>query len=244
MHVIETQDLRKTYQNGELSVEAVRGVDLAVEPGTCVAIMGPSGSGKSTLLYMLGGLETPTTGRVLLEGNDLAALSDDQRTLLRRHRIGFIFQTFNLIPTLNARENVALPLRLDNADPAWSRQRAGEMLELVGMSHRGDHYPGTLSGGEQQRVAIARALAIGPALLLADEPTGNLDSTNGHQITGVLRRLVDEHHYTVVIVTHDAEVAGAADRIVHLRDGLIERDNGQKPRVAQPSVSMMEDTGR
>jgi putative ABC transport system ATP-binding protein len=244
MHVIETQDLRKTYQNGELSVEAVRGVDLVVDPGTFVAIMGPSGSGKSTLLYMLGGLEVPTAGRVVLEGNDLASLSDDDRTLLRRRRIGFIFQTFNLIPTLSARENVALPLRLDNADPGWTRQRAEEMLEVVGMLHRADHYPGTLSGGEQQRVAIARALAIGPALLLADEPTGNLDSANGRQITGVLRRLVDEHHYTTVIVTHDAEVAGAADRIVHLHDGVIERDNGQKPQAQQPAVSLTEDPGR
>jgi putative ABC transport system ATP-binding protein len=229
MVVLETRSLTKTYGDGELRVEALRGVDLTIEQGEFLAIMGPSGSGKSTLLHLLGGVDAPSSGQVLLEGVDLASLSDDQRTVMRRQRIGFVFQTFNLLPTLSAKRNVSLPLELDALSAEEARQRGEACLELVGMQQRGTHLPGALSGGEQQRVAIARALVIKPALLLADEPTGNLDSSNGGQVTALLRKLVDQHGQTIVMVTHDRGVAAHADRLVHLRDGLIESDQEQTP---------------
>ncbi len=221
MPLIEASGLQKTYHTGDVDVEVLRGVDLSVERGEFLAIMGPSGSGKSTLLHLLGGIDVPSSGRVLLEGEDLATLGDDGRTLLRRRRLGFIFQTFNLLPTLTAEENVALPLELDGVPSPEAFQRAEVVLEQVGMSHRRRHAPGKLSGGEQQRVAVARALAIEPLLLLADEPTGNLDSVNGRQVTALLRGLVDQHQQTIVMVTHDAAVAGEADRLVQLCDGLV-----------------------
>ncbi len=235
MAVIETRALRKAYGENESRVEALRGVELRVPWGEFLAIMGPSGSGKSTLLHLLGGVDTPTSGQVLLEGTDLASLSDDKRTILRRQRIGFIFQSFNLLGTLTAEENVGLPLLLDGVPMAEVSRRSGEMLKRVGMYHRRNHVPSKMSGGEQQRVAIARALVIQPVLLLADEPTGNLDSANGEQITALLRALVDEHHYTIVMVTHDQHVAHQADRLVRFRDGVIESDetlNGYEERRA------------
>jgi putative ABC transport system ATP-binding protein len=228
MVVLETRSLTKTYGSGELSVQALRGVDIVVEPGTFVAIMGPSGSGKSTLLHLLGGVDSPTTGQVLLEGTDLASLTDDQRTVIRRQRIGFIFQSFNLLPTLTAQRNVALPLELDGASVEEAKHQADVCLDLVGMLRRGAHLPNALSGGEQQRVAIARSLVIKPALLLADEPTGNLDSANGRQVTALLRKLVDEQRQTIVMVTHDRGVAALADRLICLRDGLVESDQLQE----------------
>jgi putative ABC transport system ATP-binding protein len=229
MVVLEARVLTKTYGGGEFRVEALRGVDLKVEQGEFLAIMGPSGSGKSTLLRLLGGVDGPSSGQVLLEGVDLAGLTDDQRTIIRRKRIGFIFQSFNLLPTLSAEENVALPLELDGVASADAQRRAVAALELVGVAHRRTHLPSTLSGGEQQRTAIARALVIEPALLLADEPTGNLDSANGRQVTALLRRLVDERQHTIVMVTHDRNVAAHADRLICLRDGLVESDNEQTP---------------
>ena len=229
MYVLEARGLKKVYGEAEARVEAIRGVDLQVTAGEMVAIMGPSGSGKSTLLALLGGVEVPTEGHVLLEGVDLASLSDDQRTMLRRRRIGFVFQSFNLLPILTALENVALPLELDGVSSSEARRRAQQMLELVGLKDRHHHVPSHLSGGEQQRVAVARALVIQPALLLADEPTGNLDSVNGQRLTSLLRRLVDEHHQTIVMVTHDPEVASHADRIIHIRDGRIEREERLRP---------------
>ena len=225
MYVLETRSLKKSYgTDGEVRVHALRGVDLQVRKGELLAIMGPSGSGKSTMLHILGGVETPTSGQVLLEGVDLATLTDDQRTIVRRERMGFIFQSFNLLPAFTAEENVALPLELGGLKPSEARQRAADALHLVGMSHRRDHIPSTMSGGEQQRVAIARALVIRPALLLADEPTGNLDSANGRQVTALLRRLATQDDQTIVMVTHDANVAAQADRLVRLRDGLEETD--------------------
>ncbi len=229
MALLQTQNLKKTYGEGELCVDALRGVDLKVDAGEFVAIMGPSGSGKSTLLHLLGGVDRPTSGQVLLEDTDLAAMSDDARTILRRRRIGFIFQSFNLLPTLTAEENVTLPLELGGEAAAKARVRAEVVLELVGMLPRRGHLPGMLSGGEQQRVAIARALAIEPALLLADEPTGNLDSAYGRQVTALLRDLVDRQRQTIVMVTHDHDVAAHADRLVCLHDGLIESDKRQTP---------------
>jgi putative ABC transport system ATP-binding protein len=224
MDVIETQELRKHFGTGDVVVEALRGIDLRIGQAELVAIMGPSGSGKSTLLALLGGVDVPTSGKVLLEGTDLATLSDDERTLMRRRRIGFVFQAFNLLPTLTAQENVSLPLELDGVAGRASQERALKALELVEMSHRRHHIPSKLSGGEQQRVAIARALAIEPALLLADEPTGNLDSRQTELVTKLLRQLVEQHGQTIVTVTHDAEVGAAAQRVVLLRDGVIETD--------------------
>jgi len=235
--ILETRKVRKAFGEGEAQVEALRGVDLRVTSGEMVAIMGRSGSGKSTLLTLLGGVDTPTSGQVLLEGHDLAGMTDTQRTLIRRQRIGFIFQQFNLLPIMTAEENVALPLELDGVPLSEARARARKKLELVGMEGRREHIPGKLSGGEQQRVAIARALVIEPAILLADEPTGNLDSVNGQRVTSLLRGLVDQHGQTIIMVTHDSSVAAQADRIILLADGLVEREEsvragGDSPRSA------------
>jgi len=241
MVVLETRALTKTYGEGELRVEALRGVDLRVGQGELLAIMGPSGSGKSTLLHLLGGVSAPTCGKVFLEKVDLAVLSDDERTIIRRERIGFIFQSFNLLPTLTAAENVSLPLELNGVPTRESRRRALVSLELVGMAHRKTHLPSTLSGGEQQRVAIARALVIEPAVVLADEPTGNLDSVNGCQVTTLLRRLSSERQQTIVMVTHDPNVAAQADRLVSLRDGLVESDEVQMPVGATSTLTIAEE---
>jgi putative ABC transport system ATP-binding protein len=230
MKIVEAIDVTKNYILGEVTVEAVRGIDLMVHKSELLAIIGPSGSGKSTLLSMLGAIETPTSGKILLEGVDFASLGDDKRTLLRRRRIGFIFQAFNLIPTLTSVENVSLPLELDGISEAEARERALDMLSLVDLADRKDHLPSTMSGGEQQRVAVARALVINPALVLADEPTGNLDSVASAQVMGMLRDLVDNQNQTVVMVTHDLEIAALADRVVRMRDGHIVNDeapNGQ-----------------
>lgn len=238
MSVIKAVGVTKSFDTGPAGVDAVRGIDLSIEAGEMVAIVGPSGSGKSTLLTLLGAIDTPTTGRVLLDGVDIATLGDNERTLFRRRRIGFVFQAFNLIPTLTAEENVALPLELDGVPEATAVERARKVLERVGLSHRADHLPSTISGGEQQRVAVARALVTEPALLLADEPTGNLDSANSEQVMRLLRDLVDKHGQTVVIVTHDMLVAGIADRIVHVRDGLIQYEDAQKVSGVARQVSV------
>ncbi|MCE9545445.1 MAG: ABC transporter ATP-binding protein [Planctomycetia bacterium] len=236
MFVIEARGVRKTYGGGEARVDALRGVDIQVRRGEMVAIMGPSGSGKSTLLTLLGGVDVPTGGEILLEGIDMGTLNDDQRTLMRRRRIGFIFQSFNLLPTMTAEENVSLPLELDGVSRADARRRALAAMDLVEITHRQNHIPSTMSGGEQQRVAIARALVIEPALLLADEPTGNLDSVNGHRVTALLRRLVDERQQTIVMVTHDEGVATEANRLIKVRDGLVESDEHQKREIVRRPV--------
>jgi len=222
--VLEAREVRKTFGGDGVEVQALAGISLEVPKRQFLAIMGPSGSGKSTLLYILGGIEAPSSGQVLVEGEDLVTLGDDGRTLIRRREIGFVFQAFNLLPTLSVSENVALPLLLDGIAEAEAQKRSADVLMLVNMTHRRDHLPQQLSGGEQQRVAIARALVIRPSLVLADEPTGNLDSANGEQVVALLRDLVDRHEQTVVMVTHDAAVASRADRIVRLRDGHIEFD--------------------
>jgi len=217
----ETKQVTKSFVTGEVTVQALRGVTCAIVAGELTAIVGPSGCGKSTLLSLLGAIDTPTSGQVLVEGVDVATLGDYERTLLRRRKIGFVFQAYNLLPTLTALENAGLPLELDGISEAEAQQRSREGLEQVGLGGRVDHLPSMLSGGEQQRVAVARALVTKPALLLADEPTGNLDTIGGQQILRLLRDLVSDHGQTVVMVTHDNEIAASADRILRMRDGLI-----------------------
>jgi putative ABC transport system ATP-binding protein len=219
--VVEAIGLTKVFGEAETRVEALRGVDLRVEAGEMVAIIGPSGSGKSTLLQLIGGLELPTHGVIRLGGQDLAHLNDDALTLLRRRRVGFVFQAFNLISVLTAEENVALPMVIDGVGEAVAHERARSALAQVGLESRRDHVPAELSGGEQQRVAVARALVTKPLLLLADEPTGNLDTGSGEQIMRLLRGAAGPDGRTVLLVTHDMGLASTADRRVELRDGRI-----------------------
>jgi putative ABC transport system ATP-binding protein len=233
---VEVRGLWRVFEGGT-RVEALRGVDLAVRRGEFVAVMGPSGSGKSTLLHLIAGLDEPTAGAVLVGGQDLATLSDDQRTLLRRKALGFVFQAFNLLDVLTAEENVALPLVIDGAGERAAQQRAADVLRWVGLEARAGHRPAQLSGGEQQRVAIARALVTRPLVLLADEPTGNLDSAAGEQVAGLLRRAVDEQGQTVLLVTHDARHAARADRLLRLRDGRVVEE--QKLERARPLSELL-----
>ncbi len=212
---------------GTVSHPALRGVSLEIHKGEFVAIVGPSGSGKSTLLHMLGGLDRPDSGDVHLEGNSITHLDENSQTLLRRRRIGFVFQKVHLLPMLKALENVMVPLRLDGVDLLIARPKAIAALDSVGMGHKQSNRPGELSGGEAQRVAIARALVMSPAILLADEPTGALDTANSRIVIELFRSLVSEQNQTLIIVTHDATVAQAADRVIKMRDGLIEDDSGK-----------------
>ena len=218
--MIRLTDVSKNYGSNR-KVRALRDVDLHVAPGERVALMGPSGSGKSTLLNLICGLDEPTTGTVTVAGAVLSELNDDARTRMRREKIGMIFQTFNLLPTLTALENVALPLRLQGIAKRETERRAFSMLERVGLKERATHRPNELSGGESQRVAIARAVVFHPRLLLGDEPTGNLDSAAGEEILGLLGELHREQHCTLLLVSHNASVAGYCERILTLRDGQI-----------------------
>jgi putative ABC transport system ATP-binding protein len=217
-------DLQKTYRSGGRPLSALRNVSFRVEPGETVAIVGPSGSGKTTLLGLLAGLDRPTGGRVLLDGTDLGTLSEDDRARLRREKIGFVFQSFQLIPTLTARENVAVPLDLAGDGGGGGAARADELLERVGLGGRGHHYPTQLSGGEQQRVALARAFIHRPSILFADEPTGNLDAATGARIIELMMELNREIGTTLVLVTHDLELAGRARRVIRLADGAVVSD--------------------
>jgi putative ABC transport system ATP-binding protein len=221
--MITLKNVSRAYGSGDGVFHAVRDVSLDIAAGSFVTIVGASGSGKSTLLQLIGALDRPTTGNVLVDGKDLGALSDDDRTLLRRDRIGFVFQFFNLLPTLTALENIALPARLAGRHAGQTRERAAELLSRVGLGTRGGHRPDQLSGGEMQRVAIARALMMDPPVLLADEPTGNLDSTTGVTILELLRGAVESHR-TVILVTHDLAVAKQGSRTLTMGDGKLLRD--------------------
>ena len=222
MSILQASQLVKEYQMGDVTVQALRGMDFVVNKGEFVAIMGASGSGKSTLLHLLGGLDVPSDGEVQLAGKRLAQLSDDDLTVIRRREIGLIFQFFNLLPTLSAAENIALPLLIDGKTTEDFAAKVDELLNLVGLGDRKDHRPHQLSGGQQQRVAIARALVTDPAIILADEPTGNLDSASGAEVLNILRRACDDKQQTIIMVTHDNQAAKVADRVVRLKDGVVE----------------------
>ena len=235
MPVLEAKSVKKEYKLGQHVVNALTGVNFLVEEGEFVAIMGPSGSGKSTLLHLLGGLDSPTDGNITLAGQSLAKLSEHKTTLVRRHNVGFVFQFFNLLPTLTAEENVLLPVIIDGINPRKYKERLSNILDLVGLLDRRKHKPDQLSGGEQQRVAIARALITEPAILLADEPTGNLDTKTGTAIMELLRRSCNELNQTVIVVTHGPKAAAYANRIIFLRDGDIveELRPGKNQRLSE-----------
>jgi putative ABC transport system ATP-binding protein len=221
MSLIQAQNLTKTYGSGDTAVIALDHVNLSINTGEFVAIMGPSGCGKSTLLHLIGGLDRASEGRVIFDGVPLAEMSDDALTELRRRKMGFVFQFYNLIPVLTAAENAALPVTLDGAKPAEARAKAVEWLTRFGLGERLSSRPDQLSGGQQQRVAVARALVADPALILADEPTGNLDTHSGDEIASLLRNVSKDYGRTVIMVTHDPRIAAYADRIVFLKDGKI-----------------------
>jgi putative ABC transport system ATP-binding protein len=229
--MMELVEVTKVYQQGSRTVHAVRGVSLAVAAGEFVSIMGPSGSGKSTLLHLLGALDTPTSGEVFFQGASLRKMSDRQRSLLRRNRIGFVFQFFNLIPTLRGDENVALPLLLGGARRSSALKQARAVLDRVGIGHRAGHFPEEMSGGEMQRVAIARAIVTEPEAVMCDEPTGNLDSATSSEILDLLRSLPEPGKRSVVMVTHDRRAADYGDRVVHIRDGRVASEEDLRDRA-------------
>ena len=219
MSILETKDLRKVYGTGDTAVRALDGVDLTIEHGEFVAIVGTSGSGKSTLLHMLGGLDRPTSGSVFVDGKDIFSFKDEALTVFRRRKIGFVFQSYNLVPVLNVQENIVLPIQLDGrrVDKAFVRQ----IVRTLGLEERLEALPSQLSGGQQQRVAIARALAAAPAIILADEPTGNLDSRTSQDVLGLLKITGQKFSQTIVMITHNEEIAQMADRILRIEDGRI-----------------------
>jgi putative ABC transport system ATP-binding protein len=248
MPIIVAQNLGKTYRTGKLEVPALRNVSFSIEPGEFVSIVGPSGSGKSTLFYILGGLTPATTGSILIDGVDFAHLSDAERTRMRRAKIGFVFQRFNLLPTLSALGNIEIAHDIANlgapAKRPLDRALLDHLADLLGIGGRLDHRPNELSGGEQQRVAIARALITRPAILLADEPTGNLDTKNSDAVLQMLRTSSRELNQTVLMITHNPEAAQIADRILHMRDGSRPRRNGDVPKKKAGSfgpIEMLED---
>ena len=219
MTILETKDLRKVYGSGDTEVRALDGVDLTVEKGEFVAVVGTSGSGKSTLLHMLGGLDRPTSGTVTVDGRELSGLKDEELTIFRRRKIGFVFQNYNLVPVLNVYENIVLPIQLDGNQP--DKGYVDQIIETLGLGNKLQNLPNNLSGGQQQRVAIARALAAKPAIILADEPTGNLDSATSLDVMGLLKVTAQKFSQTIVMITHNEELAQMADRIIRIEDGRI-----------------------
>lgn len=222
MSILEVQHISKTYGKGETKVNALNDVSFSVEQGEFVAIIGPSGSGKSTLLHILGGVDTPSSGNVIINGVNIATLNETALAIFRRRQIGLIYQFYNLIPILTVEENLTLPLLLDGRKP--DKRQIEELIQTLGLEKRIKHLPNQLSGGQQQRVSIGRALVNNPALLLADEPTGNLDSENSREIISLLRKFNKEHKQTVIIITHDERIAVSADRVIAIEDGRITRD--------------------
>lgn len=233
MSLVSAKNLSKVYGTGSVSVTALKDVSLEINPGEFVAVMGPSGCGKSTLLHLLGGLDKPSKGEVTIDGKALSGLNDNKLTELRRRKIGFVFQFFNLIPVLNAEENAALPNTLDGVSQSEAKKKAKDWLSKVGLSGRTLHRPDQLSGGEQQRVAVARALTTDPALILADEPTGNLDTRSSDEIAALLRQVANDWGRAVVVVTHDPRIAAYADRIIFLKDGAIVEETVLEPKNAK-----------
>ena len=225
MEVTKVTNATRDFKIGEMETHALRGVNLSIEDGEFTALVGPSGSGKTTLLQLIGLLDQPTSGQIYINGKDATRLNRNQRADLRKGTIGFIFQFFALIPTLTAYENVEMPLLLNGTKPAERKKRVNEVLEAVGLSDRAHHRPDQLSGGQQQRVAVARALAINPKVILADEPTANLDTENGRQVMDIMKKLNQETGVTFIFATHDPRVIGYADRVVTLQDGLITKDS-------------------
>ena len=221
MEILKTEGLRKTYGTGEAKVEALRGINLSVNKGEFLSIVGTSGSGKSTLLHMLGGLDRPSEGKVIIDGKDIFSLKDEELTIFRRRKIGFVFQAFNLVPVMSVYENIVLPIELDGEKP--DQNFVNEIINTLGLSEKTKAYPSQLSGGQQQRVAIARALASAPAIILADEPTGNLDSKTTQDGMGLLKVTSQTFGQTIVMITHNDEIAQLADRSIRIEDGLIVR---------------------
>lgn len=219
MSILKADGLKKYYGAGENLVKALDGIDFSVESGEFVAVVGTSGSGKSTLLHMLGGLDTPTSGSVEVDGKELSKMNDDQLTIFRRRNIGFVFQSYNLVPILNVYENIVLPIGLDGEKP--DQAYIGQIVRILGLAEKQNDLPNSLSGGQQQRVAVARALATKPAIVLADEPTGNLDSRTSQEVLGLIKMTSRQFHQTVVMITHNNEIAQLADRIVRIEDGRI-----------------------
>lgn len=219
MVILKTENLKKYYDMGEVQVKALDGISLFVQSGEFLAIVGTSGSGKSTLLHMLGGLDNPTSGSVVVDGQDISKLTKDELTILRRRKIGFVFQNYNLLPLMNVYENIVLPIRLDGIKP--DREYVGLILTALGLEEKRYAMPNQLSGGQQQRVALARALAAKPAIILADEPTGNLDSRTSQDVLGLMKTTGQRFGQTIVIITHNEEIAQMADRIIRLEDGKI-----------------------
>ncbi len=219
MNILETNDLRKTYGTGETAVHALDGVKLKIQSGEFVAIVGTSGSGKSTLLHMLGGLDSPTSGSVTVDGKEIFSLKDEELTIFRRRKIGFVFQNYNLVPVLNVYENIVLPVQLDGKQP--DTEYVDKVIKTLGLESKLQNLPNNLSGGQQQRVAIARALASKPAIILADEPTGNLDSRTSQDVLGLLKITSQKFSQTIVMITHNEEIAQLADRIIRIEDGKI-----------------------
>jgi putative ABC transport system ATP-binding protein len=222
MEVLKTIDLCKSYGSGDTKVEALRNVNISVKQGEFVAVVGPSGSGKSTLLHLLGGVDRPTSGEVIIDGANVYRMNEKQLAVFRRRKVGFIFQFYNLIPVLTAEENITLPLLLDNKKV--NKEHLKELLGILGLQDRKHHLPSELSGGQQQRVSIGRALAYKPSIILADEPTGNLDSKNSKEIIDLLRLSVKKYHQTLIIITHDINIAAQADRVITIEDGAIVKD--------------------
>ena len=219
--IIRANQVHKTFRTGKIEVHALRGVDFAVEPGAMIAVMGPSGCGKTTMLNCLSGLDSFDAGEIFIEGDDLSKMSDRARTTYRARRMGFIFQTFNLLPVITAVENVELPLLVTGVRPREARRRALETLDQVGLSDRAGHRPAELSGGQRQRVTIARALVNNPAIVWADEPTGNLDSKSAHDVLALMRQLNQERGQTLIVVTHDPIIGALCDQVVQMQDGVI-----------------------